>query len=604
MFSSVVSFVDVAHIRKTVIHLLRYDGCFNLFLVLLFLSMSVCSGYLMKFMFNYLYKIETKFNVRDMKTVRVVFLFLCVLFFLHIGVRPLANPDEGRYAGMGLEMVRSGDWIIPHLNGLIYFEKPPLGYWFIALGEKIFGATFFGARFFNALFSLLTCGVLYCFCKRFLSQKIGLWAAFIYGTSGLPFGMSQMLTLDNGLTFFLTTTLLLFASGFLEENTNRARKCFLLAYIFMAFTVLTKGLIGIVLPALIGIPWLLLTGHIKKLHKSHLLKGFLLFFVIATPWHFLAQQQYDCFFHFYFWHEHFERYLTTVHNRAKPFYFLIIAFLLGILPWVFFLPRALKISFKDAKEIQSKQVIWFAFLWCLLMVLFFIKSNSQLIPYILPAIPGVVIILAYGISKTNFSKVRIECFLWSIMYIVAAMILPYVLGKKATVPVPRVWVALAQGLVLIGGLTALIQIKNHAQRSFKILLSTTLLMYLIFPIYLPYCQRHCGYSICAYLKEKSTGPVDVFCVYNYFDDLPFYLNQNVGVVDFVPDEHTLGLQTKPCERYMSMLKFQERWTKDGSCYAVVARGNEDRFERQMKAHDVHRLTQDTFFTLYGNGFAR
>ena len=173
-----------------------------------------------------------------MKVVRIVFSLLCLLFFLHIGLRPLANPDEGRYAGMGLEMVRSGDWIVPHLNGLIYFEKPPLGYWFVALGEKIFGATLFGARFFNALFSLLTCGVLYRFCKRFLSQKVGLWAAFIYGTCGLTFGMSQMLTLDNALTFFLTTTLLLFVSGFLEKDAGKSRRYFLWAYVFMAWTVL------------------------------------------------------------------------------------------------------------------------------------------------------------------------------------------------------------------------------------------------------------------------------------------------------------------------------------------------------------------------------
>lgn len=535
-----------------------------------------------------------------MKPVSVVFSFLCVLFFAHIGTRPLANPDEGRYAGMGLEMLRSGDIVVPHLNGLIYFEKPPLGYWSIALGEKLFGATLWGARFFNALFSLLTCCVIYSFCKRFLSQKIGVWAAFIYGTCGLPFGMSQMLTLDNGLTFFLTATLLFFASGFLEEDSRKARKDFLLAYIFMAFTVLTKGLIGIVLPALIGIPWLFLTGYIKKLHTSHWLAGLFLFFVITAPWHFLVQQRYDCFFHFYFWHEHFERYLTSVHNRAKPFYFLLNAFLLGIIPWLFFLPRASVIAFKNAKEIRHKQIMKFVFLWTVLMVLFFVKSNSQLIPYILPAIPGIVILLAYGISKMDFSKVRIECFLWGTLYIIAAGILPYVLKKRAIIPVPTALLFFAQGLLLIGGCGALLQIKNHAERAFKTLLGTTLLMYLVLPIYLPYCQRHCGYAICAYLKERNTGPVEIFCMYNYFDDFPFYLNQNVNVVDFIPDEHTLGLRTEPSERYMNALKFQERWIENGLRYAVVARGNEHRFEQQMQGKHLRRLMQDAFFTLYDN----
>ena len=111
------------------------------------------------------------------------FFGLALLYLAHIGTRPLANPDEGRYASIGAEMLRTDEWIVPHLNGLIYFEKPPLGYWLTALGEKIFGVTLFGARFFNALATLLTCLVLYVFCRRFLSKKVGLYAAILSTTA-------------------------------------------------------------------------------------------------------------------------------------------------------------------------------------------------------------------------------------------------------------------------------------------------------------------------------------------------------------------------------------------------------------------------------------
>ena len=390
----------------------------------------------------------------------------------------------------------------------------------------------------------------------------------------------------------------------LKKNVARARKYFLWAYVFMAWTVLTKGLIGIVFPGLIGLPWLIFTGHIKRLNKAHLFKGLLLFFVIAAPWHFLAQQRYDCFFHFYFWHEHFERYLTTVHNRAKPFYFLLNAFLLGLLPWLFFLPRALRVAFRTSGEKQNKQVLGFAFLWSFLIMLFFMKSSSQLIPYVLPAIPGVAILLAYGISKMDLSKVRVECCLWGIAYIIAALVLPYVLERKALVPVPTVLMILAQGVVVFGSVVALFYVRYHAEASFRALLVTTLLIYLTLPIYLPYCQRHCGYATCAYLKEKSSRPAKVFCMYNYFDDFPFYLNQTVGVVDFVPGEHTLGLRTEPCDRYLSMSNFRECWTEKETCYAAVARGNEGRFEQQMQGQSVHLLRQDAFFSLYGNAMAK
>ena len=78
----------------------------------------------------------------------------------------------------------------------------------------------------------------------------------------------------------------------------------------------------------------------------------------------------------------------------------------------------------------------------------------------------------------------------------------------------------------------------------------------------------------------------------------------VNVVDFVPEEHTLGLQTEPCNRYMAMAKFLEHWTKNEACYAVVARGDENRFEQQMQNQSFHLRYQDTFFSLYGNTAAK
>ena len=530
----------------------------------------------------------------------LLFLGLGIIFFTHIGSRPLANPDEGRYASMGLEMVQTHDWIVPRLNGLIYFEKPPLGYWSIALGQKIWDKTLFGARFFNAFFSLLTCLSLYLFCKKFLSKKAALWAAFIYGSSALPFGMSQMLTLDNALTFFLTATLLLFVSGFLTEDSERSRRIFFWAYTFMAFTVLTKGLIGIVFPGLIGILWLSYTGYIRKLSKAQLLKGLLLFFLIAAPWHFLVQQRYDCFFNFYFWHEHFERYLTSVHNRTKPLYFLPLSFLIGLIPWLFFLPKTLYISLKEAKTTLAKQVVSFSLIWTICILGFFTYSKSQLIPYILPAISGVTILMAFGFSKLDLKKIKVEVILWAISFIIAACILPKVLTKKALIPVPSYLILLAQIIIISGSLIALWYTKNKPLRSFYSLLGTTLLIYLLLPIYLPHCQRLCGQNICEYIRKQSPGKVDVFCAYHYFNDLPFYLKQTVGTIDCVPEEHELGYKEQQPKSYLSSPDFCKRLQAPERCYAVVKRGQEAYFESVMSNCPIYKLTQDPYFSLYSN----
>lgn len=536
-----------------------------------------------------------------MKFFKFIWVLLIALFFVHIGTRPLANPDEGRYAGIGLEMLQTGDWLVPHLNGLIYFEKPPLAYWTIAWGEYIFGANYFGARFFNALFSFLTCLVLFLFCKRFLSVRIGIWAALIYGTSALPFGMSQMLTLDNTLTFFLTTTLLLFASGFLEENKNISKKIFLFAYVFMGLTILTKGLIGIVLPGLIGLPWLIYTGYIKKLPQAHLFKGFCIVLLITAPWHCLVQQRYDCFFNFYFWHEHFERYLTSVHNRTKPFYFLINSFLLGLIPWLFFLPRAICCAFKKVENVLQKRIIVFSLLWSSLIVLFFSRSHSQLIPYILPALSGIVIVLACGISKMDFKRIYGECLLWAILYFVSACFIPLALCKNALEPVSKTLILLAQSVLFVGSGWALYCLfRKHTERSFWVLLVTTIVLYFLLPIYLPYCQKLRGDGVCYYLKNKQTSSANIFCAFNYFNDLPFYLKHSVGTVDCIPEEHTLGYKTEPCDYYKSLSAFKNVWLQNKTCYAIVKRGQEDIFVSRMSNTSLFLIYQDAFFSLYTN----
>ena len=536
-----------------------------------------------------------------MKRFSLIFSLLCCLFFLHIGTRPLANPDEGRYASMGLEMLQTGDWIVPRLNGLIYFEKPPLGYWSIALGQWIFGSNFWGARFFNALFSLLTCDVLYGFCKRFLSTKVGLWAALIYGTAALPVGMSQVLTLDNALTFFLTTTLLLFASGFLEKDKRISKIFFFLAYTFMAFTILTKGLIGIVLPGIIGLPWLIYTGYIKQLSRAHLVKGLLWMVVVAAPWHYLVQQRYNCFFNFYFWHEHFERYFTSVHGRSKPFYFLINAFLLGTIPWLFFLPRSICTAVQKGNSVLENRVIFFSIWWSVSLVLFFVCSDSQLIPYILPVISGISITLAYGLSKIDLNKTKWECSLWALGYFSLGLALPFILEKKAIVPLSYTSILSIRAVLVINTVIAIIfVVKKTVKKAFVTLLCTTILIYLILPFYLPNFTRLNAYNVCKYLKARESKSVDVFCIYDYFNDIPFYLKQNIGVVECCPDEHTLGLRVEPSERYISMHLFKERWQQTKPCYAVVKRGQEAKFEQDMNASRYFQLMQDHFFTLYSN----
>lgn len=536
------------------------------------------------------------------KSTCAVFSLLVFLFFGQIAFRPLANPDEGRYAEIAREILQSGDWLTPRLNGLLYFEKPPFVYWCTALGERLFGTNVFGARFFNALFALLTCFCVYRFCTHFFNRTFGNIAAGILGTSLLWCEMSQLITLDVTLSFFITASILSFAWGFLTPHAGDARKHFFLAYIFVAFAVLTKGFIGLIAPALVGLPWLILTGHWRKLGQSYLIRGCLLIVLINFPWHYLMAVKYPEFCHFYFWHEHFERYLLPDHNRMKPFYFLPLSFLFGMFPWVLFFPRALCASAESWHSKWVREIVLLGTFWSLGLVGFFSFSHSQLIPYILPAIPGGVLILACAFTKPGFiQKCRLECALWASILLLLACSIPYISAKRALIPIPVGFlVELMVVMILITVVALLFLIKRYVARAFVLLLTLTCLLYSAFPCFFSYFQRDQSGQMSRFILKQGDDDAQVYCAYYYFQDLPFYLHRYVGTINHVPDEQTLGYRSEPCDRYIVSDTLRYRWTLSKRIFVLVRRQQRQVFEGQMSELPLYNLTNDAYFALYSN----
>ncbi|MDR2769543.1 MAG: glycosyltransferase family 39 protein [Puniceicoccales bacterium] len=531
----------------------------------------------------------------------LVFALLTVLFFWQIAFRPLANPDEGRYAEIAREMLVSGDWITPRLNGILYFEKPPFVYWCTAMGQRIFGENLWGVRFFNALLTLLTCLSVYRFCAHFFNRKVGTIAAGLLGTSALMFGMSQVLTLDGTLGFFVTATLLSFAWGFLETDNRSAQRHFWLAYIFMALAILTKGLIGIVFPAFIGIPWLIYTGYWRKMRQAHIAWGLLLVLLINFPWHYAIATKHAIFCKFYFWHEHFERYFLPTHNRMKPFYFLLVSFLVGLIPWTFFLPRALILSFKSVKEKTRRNILVFGCLWSVSLITFFSRSQSQLIPYVLPAIPGIIFPLAYAFSTPHFlQQCRIEYFVWATAFLITSYFLPSIVAKRALEPLPQFALVSIELVLIAGSLGALACLKKSPKLSFSFLTTTMCGIYFMLPLFFPYFQRLNASWVSQVILQSSEKPSIIYCAYEYFQDLPFYLKQVVGIVDHVPGEQLLGYQLEGCDRYISQEQLVHLWTSEKTIYAVVRRRNKEDFEKKITHMPFYILTQDLHFILYSN----
>ena len=337
----------------------------------------------------------------------LLFLVVClgIPFFQYLGQLPLIDPDEGRYAEIPREMLERGDLITPTLNYVKYFEKPPLLYWINAASMKIFGLNEFAARFPSALCGLLTVLVTYVIARKLYGRRTAILSALILGTSAGFVLQSRIILTDMLLTFCLTAALGAFIVAVRREGRRSRPLPWYLFYFFCACAVLAKGLIGMVFPAAILFFYFLLIRRWRLLGEMRLASGLLLFLAVAAPWFIAVSLRNPEFARFFFIHEHFERFTSTVHGRYQPFWFFVPVLIGTMLPWSFFIPGALVRAWRDRHHEEGRPGIYLL-IWTVLIFLFFSKSSSKLVPYILPIFPPLAILIGHRIDQLSDGRGR------------------------------------------------------------------------------------------------------------------------------------------------------------------------------------------------------
>ncbi|MBK5274432.1 MAG: phospholipid carrier-dependent glycosyltransferase [Desulfuromonadales bacterium] len=330
---------------------------------------------------------------------------LGIPFFQYLGGLPLMDPDEGRYAEIPREMLERGDLITPTLNYVKYFEKPPLLYWINAASLKLFGQNEFAARFPSALCGLLTVLATYIIARKLYSRRAALFSALILGTSAGFVLQSRIILTDMLLTFCLTAALGSFIVATCREGRRSKALPWYLFYVFSALAVLAKGLIGMVFPAGIIFFYLLLSRRWRLLSEMRLASGLLLFLAVAAPWFVAVSLKNPEFARFFFIHEHFERFTSTVHGRNQPFWFFVPVLLGTMLPWSFFIPGALVRAWRDRNHEEGRAGLYLL-IWIAVIFLFFSKSGSKLIPYILPIFPPLAMLIGQRIDLLSAGRSR------------------------------------------------------------------------------------------------------------------------------------------------------------------------------------------------------
>src|SRR5256886_15012825 len=232
-------------------------------------------------------------------------LLLAAAWFATLQARPMLDPDEGRYAEIPREMVVTGDWIAPRLNDLKYFEKPPLQYWATAVAFSVFGLHDWAARLWTALAAAAGVVLVWHVGRRLFGAPAGLYAAAVLAGSPLYVLLGQINTLDMGLTFFLCGAVFAFALGHMFAF-----------WAACALAVLSKGLIGIVLPFGTVALYILIKRDWGLIRQMRIVPGSVLFLVIAAPWFIAVSLANDEFLRFFFIQEHFQRFTTELHDGA------------------------------------------------------------------------------------------------------------------------------------------------------------------------------------------------------------------------------------------------------------------------------------------------
>ncbi|MCB1056138.1 MAG: glycosyltransferase family 39 protein, partial [Acidobacteria bacterium] len=323
---------------------------------------------------------------------------LCLLLYLPIlASTPLAEPDEGRYAEIPREMLSSGDFVTPRLNGVLYFEKPVFYYWAVAGAEYVLGQNELAARSITLLSGLL--GVLLTFYlgTSMGSRRLGVYGAAILAVSPLWATFSRVNTIDLCVSVWITATL---AAFWWASRDGAGKKPWYALFAASALAVLTKGLIGMVLPGGVIFVYLLLSRRWKLLLRVPWITGTLLFAAIAVPWHVLVAQRNPSFLWFYFVHEHFLRYTTDVAERTGPAWYYLPVLLVGLLPWSGLLPASWRL-FRAPTDAAERDATIFLGSWAALIVLFFSTSKSKLIPYVLPAWPALALLAAMVLIRVD-----------------------------------------------------------------------------------------------------------------------------------------------------------------------------------------------------------
>ncbi|MBX4134908.1 lipid IV(A) 4-amino-4-deoxy-L-arabinosyltransferase [Pseudomonas sp. S5F11] len=360
---------------------------------------------------------------------------LLLLAFVLCYLAPLAThglwiPDETRYAQISQEMLLTGKWAAPHFMGIRYFEKPAAGYWMIALGQAMFGQNLFGVRFASALSTGLSILLVYLVARRLWNDpRKSLVSTLLYMSFVSVAALGGYANLDPQFTFWVNLTGVALWFCFDSRTRNGRLGAWALLGFACGMGFMTKGFLAWLLPVLIALPYALWQKRLREL-LGYGLVAVLVAVAVSLPWALAVHLQEPDFWHFFFWHEHIQRFAGEDAQHAEPFWYYLPLLVGFSLPWVALLPATVKQAWLEKRTAS----IGFLLLWLLMPLAFFSLAKGKLPSYIMPCLLPLALlmghVLADKLAQGRGRALRINGWLNLVLGIVALLALSWFQLKK------------------------------------------------------------------------------------------------------------------------------------------------------------------------------
>ncbi|MGH8288802.1 MAG: phospholipid carrier-dependent glycosyltransferase [Steroidobacteraceae bacterium] len=499
---------------------------------------------------------------------------LAAVWLVTIQLRPMLDPDEGRYAEIPREMVASGNWVTPRLDGLKYFEKPALQYWATAALYSLVGLSNWSSRLWTVALGFACLPLIYAWVARLYDRRAAVAAVALLAMSPYFGVIGHLDLLDAGFTFWMSATVFAFLRAqCAPKRSSQERNWMLVCWAAAALAVLSKGIVVFVLAGGTLILYSAAEWDWRPWRRMHFALGVPIFLALAAPWFILVSLRNPDFAPYFFIHEHFQRFLTREAQRIEPWWYFLVLLALGALPWLAPLGRATVRAWQEPGLDWNFKPLKFLLIFSALTLVFFSISDSKLATYILPMFPPLAAFTGVALADRTDRRFLSRCarVAAGLAIFVAGGLLIYSHRRNGMIP------AQAWGWAVGGAVAALLVVAASRRRTraeatavsgsepspgawrplaiallFVFIWQALLCEYTVIP------PSRSAYQLVRAVSPEVHAGTTLYSVGEYRQTIPPYLGRTLILVGFEGELH-FGETREPGKQTATPAQFVRQW---------------------------------------------